>query len=141
MAETRLRVTSGTATEAAYGYSRAVKLGSTIYVSGTTATRGGEIVGIGDAGAQTRQAIENIRWALEQFDSGLDDVVRYRVYVVDLTQAEAVGQELGSFFRDIRPAGTLVGTSGLIRPEMLVEIEVEAVIGSGPDIRDLEPVV
>ena len=141
MTETRLRVTTGMATEAAYGYSRAVKFGSTIYVSGTTATRGGEIVGIGDAGAQTRQAIENIRWALEQFDSGLEDVVRYRAYVTDLTQWESVARELGAFFRDIRPAGTLVGTSGLILPELLVEIEVEAVIGSGADIRDLEPVV
>jgi enamine deaminase RidA (YjgF/YER057c/UK114 family) len=141
MTQGKLRLSSGMASEAAFGYSRAVKVGSTIYVSGTTAVRSGEVVGIGDAGAQTRQAIENIRWALEQFDSGLDDVVRYRVYVADMTQWEPVARELGAQFGASRPAGTLVGTSGLIFPELLVEIEVEAIIGSGDDIHDLEPAI
>lgn len=141
MTQTKLRLSSGMASEAAYGYSRAVKVGSTVYVSGTTAMRAGEVVGIGDAGAQTRQALENIRWALEQFDSCLEDVVRYRAHVADMTQWEPVARELGAHFGESRPAGTLVGTSGLIFPELLVEIEVEAIIGSGDDIHDLEPAI
>jgi enamine deaminase RidA (YjgF/YER057c/UK114 family) len=127
------------ASEEMYGYSRAVKIGSTIYVSGTTSIRAGEVVGLGDAGAQARQAIENIRWALEQFDSGLEDVVRYRAYVTDMTQWEPVARELGAWFGETRPAGTLVGTSGLILPQLLVEIEAEAIIGSGELIDDLTP--
>lgn len=141
MSQSKLRLSSGMASEAAFGYSRAVKVGATIYVSGTTAVRAGEVVGVGDAGTQTRQAIENIRWALEQFDSCLEDVVRYRVYVADMTQWEPVARELGAHFGSSRPAGTLVGTSGLIFPELLVEIEAEAIIGSGDDVHDLEPVV
>jgi enamine deaminase RidA (YjgF/YER057c/UK114 family) len=139
MQHTRLRLSSGTPAEEAFGYSRAVKVGSTIYVSGTTAIRGGEVIGIGDAGTQARQAIENIRWALEQFDSGLEDIVRYRAYVTDMTQWEAVARELGVWFGAIRPAGTLVGTSGLIFPELKVEIEAEAIIGSGEGIDDMTP--
>ena len=139
MQHTRLCLSSGSASEESFGYSRAVKVGSTIYVSGTTAIRGGEIVGLGDAGTQARQAIENIRWALEQFDSCLEDVVRYRAYVADMTQWEPVARELGVWFGQNRPAGTLVGTSGLIFPELLVEIEAEAIIGSGEGIDDLTP--
>jgi enamine deaminase RidA (YjgF/YER057c/UK114 family) len=140
MQHTRLRLSSGQPSEEAFGYSRAVKVGATIYVSGTTAIRAGEVVGRGDAGAQARQAIENIRWALEQFDSCLEDVVRYRAYVADMSQWEPVARELGVWFGATRPAGTLVGTSGLIMPELLVEIEVEAIIGSGDGIDDLTPI-
>lgn len=139
MTDTKLRLSSGLRTEVDYGYSRAVKVGSSIYVAGTTSTRDGQVVGIDDPGAQARQTLENIRWALEQFGSSLEDVVRYRAFVVDMTRWEPIALELGRVFGAIRPAGTLVGTSGLIRPEMLVEIEVDAIIGSGDAVSDLTP--
>jgi enamine deaminase RidA (YjgF/YER057c/UK114 family) len=115
------------------GYARAVRVGNTIHVSGTTATdRSGALVGIGDPTVQTEQIVRNIAWALDQLGSGLMDVVRTRIYVRDPEHWERVARAHGVAFAAVRPATTLV-IAGLIEPEMLVEIEAEAIVGSGSD--------
>ena len=125
---------SGTPWEPIVGYSRAVKIGNQIWVSGTTATdAAGNIVGKGDAAAQTRQIIANIASALAAAGAGLSDVVRTRIFVTDMNQWEAIGRAHGDAFRDIRPAATMVEVRRLIDPDLLVEIEVEAILGSGDD--------
>lgn len=127
----RSSVQSGTPWEPLAGYARAVRVGNSIFVSGTTATAAdGSIVGLGDAAAQTRQILANIAWALEQLGGGLGDVVRTRIYVRDRADWQAVAREHGAVFAEVRPATTLV-IAGLIAPEMLVEIEAEALVG-GP---------
>ncbi len=126
----RTLISSGTPGEAAVGYSRAVRVGDAVYVSGTTATRDGALVGAGDAAAQTRQILANLAWALEQAGATLADVVRYRVFVTDIGIWPQVAAELVRAFGDIRPANTLVAINGLVDPEMLVEIEADAIVGS-----------
>ena len=120
---------TGSTWEPIIGYSRAVKVGRFISVSGTTATNAaGEVVGVGDPYAQTSQALRNIEAALTRAGASLANVVRTRIYVKDIDQWEAIGRAHGELFGDIRPATTMVEVSRLINPDMLVEIEADAVL-------------
>jgi enamine deaminase RidA (YjgF/YER057c/UK114 family) len=126
----RQRVSSGTEWESTVGYSRAVRVGDRVLVSGTTATDEDGTIS-GDADEQTRRALANVERALEEAGATLEDVVRTRLYVTDIGEWEAVGEAHGEVFGSVRPATSMVEVSALIHPAMLVEVEAEAVVETG----------
>ncbi|HZG75687.1 MAG TPA: RidA family protein [Paenibacillus sp.] len=128
MRERRQRVSTGSPWEPIVGYSRAVRVGSVIEVAGTTAMQDGEVVGKGDAYAQTKHILSIVEKALLELGGSMSDVVRTRMFVTDISRWEEVGRAHGEAFGDIRPAATMVEVKALIDPELLVEIEVQAIV-------------
>jgi len=129
MKSNRINISSNSPWEDIVGYSRAVKMNNQIFVSGTTSTDDhGNIIGHNDPYAQTIQCIENIRTALEKGNSSLSDIVRVRIYVINIDDWEIIGNALSKYFKIIKPAATMVEVNRLIAPEILVEIEAEAII-------------
>lgn len=128
----RQRVSTGTKWEATVGYSRAVRVGPHVHVSGTTATdEQGNVVGVGDPGRQMRQVLSNIEAALSEAGASLSDVIRTRIYVTDINDWEEIGRVHGEVFGDVRPATSMVEVRRLIDPKMLVEVEAVALISEG----------
>ncbi len=130
-------ISSGSPFESKVGYSRAVKVGDWVFISGTTSLLpDGSVHGPGDAKEQTREILWRLRGVLEQVGASIEEVVRYRVYLTSLMALDEVGEELGKVFGEIRPANTLVQIAGLVHPGLVVEIEMDALIGSaGPPSR------
>jgi len=124
----RINIPAGTIWEDIVGYSRAVKVGNIIEVSGTAAVDNGKIVGKGDAYTQTKFILEKIKKTLESLGSGMKDVVRTRIYVTDISKWEEIGKAHGEFFKNIKPATAMVEVKSLIDPDMIVEIEATAII-------------
>jgi enamine deaminase RidA (YjgF/YER057c/UK114 family) len=127
----RQHVGTGSAWEVVVGYSRAVRVGDTVHVAGTTAIREGRVVAVGDAYEQARVALEIVVESLATCGASPADVVRTRMFVTDIRDWEAVGRAHGEVFADVRPASTMVQVTALIDPDLLVEIEADAVVGSG----------
>lgn len=125
----RLNISSGTPWEAKVGYSRAVRIGNIVEVSGTVSVDGDKVIGINNAYEQTKHALAKIEAALVKAGASLHDVVRTRIFVTDISKWEEIGRAHGEFFQGIRPATTMVEVSKLIAPELLVEIEASAVVG------------
>ncbi|TLS52235.1 RidA family protein [Paenibacillus antri] len=128
MEERRRRVSTGSPWEPIVGYSRAIRVGSVIEVAGTTAMQDGEVVGKGDAYLQTKHILGIVERSLQELGGSLADVVRTRMFVTDMTKWEEIGRAHGEAFRDVRPVSTMVEVKALIDPELLVEIEAQAIV-------------
>lgn len=124
----RKQYQTGSPWEPIVGYSRAVRVGNIVEVAGTTAMQDGEVVGVGDAYAQTAAILQTIREALEHVGAKMEHVVRTRMFVTDISRWEEIGRAHGEVFREIRPVATMVEVKALIEPELLVEIEVQAIV-------------
>ena len=130
----RINIPAGTIWEDVVGYSRAVKIGNVIEVSGTAAVNNGQVVWKGNAYEQTKFILEKIKRTLESLGSGMKDVIRTRIYVTDISKWEEIGKAHGEFFKDIKPATSMVEVKSLIDHEMIVEIEATALTDSGDEV-------